>query len=227
MGTQKAVICGLRQFCYPTLKLPMFQVYRADLSAFEAMVKDLRTDVCVIGGGPAGSLLAAQLSSLGNGVVLVERAEFPRRHLGESLTPGVRVLLESIGAGDVFEKCGALTVESVLVNWDGGLRERVDPEGRGTLVDRGRFDTQLVQHARAAGVQVFQPAVCRDWSRFVEGWQITVEQRGETFSVHARFLADASGRTFATRGRKAPDRPANNCILRLLARFRSTEATTH
>ncbi|HET9100262.1 MAG TPA: NAD(P)/FAD-dependent oxidoreductase [Acidobacteriaceae bacterium] len=162
----------------------------------------MQTDVCVIGGGPAGSVLAAQLSVLGNRVVLVERSEFPRRHLGESLTPGVRTLLESIGAGDIFGKAGASPVESVLVNWDTGLRERIDPECRGTIVDRGRFDALLLKHANAAGVQVLQPAVFRDCSPLAEGWRITVEKGGETIHIGARFLADASGRVFATRGRK-------------------------
>lgn len=165
-------------------------------------MKSIETDVCVVGGGPGGSTLAAQLAALGHRVVLVERAEFPRKHLGESLTPGVRPLLDSIGAGDVFEKTGALTVESVLVNWDGEIRERADPEAKGMLVDRGRFDAHLLKRAKAAGVQVLQPAIFRDCIRLAEGWRITVERVGETVLVSARFLADASGREFATRGRK-------------------------
>jgi flavin-dependent dehydrogenase len=134
--------------------------------------------------------------------VLVERAVFPRKHLGESLTQGVCALLESIGAGDVFEKAGALAVESVLVNWDGGLRERIDPESRGMLVDRGRFDTLLVKHAMAAGAQVLQPAIFRDCSTHADGWRIRVEQGDKSICIDARFLADASGRSLATRGRK-------------------------
>lgn len=165
-------------------------------------MKAMQTDVCVVGGGPAGCTLATQLASFGHKVVLVERAEFPRRHLGESLTPGVRMLLESIGAGEVFEKAGVLAVKSVLVNWDGGIRERTDPESRGMLVDRGRFDALLLKHARAAGVQVLQPAISRDCLRFADGWRIKVERGGKTIPVCARFLADASGRAFATRGRK-------------------------
>ena len=170
--------------------------------AFEALMKGMQTDVCVVGGGPAGSTLAAELAALGHRVILVERAEFPRRHLGESLTPGVRLLLESIGAGDVFEKAGALTVESVLVNWDGELRERTDPEAKGMLVDRGRFDALLLKRATAVGVRVLQPATFRDCTRIGEGWRIAVERGGETISIRSRFVADASGRAFATRGQK-------------------------
>ena len=162
----------------------------------------IRADVCVVGGGPAGSTLAARLAALGNSVVLVERAAFPRKHLGESLTPGVRPLLESIGAGDVFEKSGALAVESVLLNWDGELRERIDPESRGMLVDRGRFDTLLLKHAIAAGAKVLQPASFRDCTTLADGWRIRVEQGETSICIDARFLADASGRSFVTRGRK-------------------------
>jgi flavin-dependent dehydrogenase len=162
----------------------------------------METDVCVVGGGPAGSTLAARLAEFGNDVLLIERAEFPRRHLGESLTPGVRPLLEAIGAGDVVIEAGASAVESVLVNWDEGFRERTDPEAQGLLVDRGRFDTLLLEHARAAGVHVLQPAIFRDCSPFAGGWRISVERGGETICFSTRFLADASGRAFATRGRK-------------------------
>lgn len=52
-----------------------------------------KADICIIGGGPAGSVLAARLAQFGLRVCLVERAEFPRRHLGESLSPGVLPLL--------------------------------------------------------------------------------------------------------------------------------------
>lgn len=189
------------ELCYLALKLLMFPRPREPF-VFEVIVKAKQTDICVVGGGPAGSMLAAQLASVGHSVVLVERVEFPRRHLGESLTPGVRSLLQATGACDVLNQAGASTVESVLVNWDGGLRERTDPEAKGMLVDRGRFDALLLKHARTAGVQVLQPAIFRGCIPFAEGWRINIERGGETIPVHARFLADASGRAFTTRGRK-------------------------
>src|SRR5688572_29358999 len=61
------------------------------------------TEICVIGGGPAGSTVARELASLGHDVILVERAPFPRRHIGESLSPGILPLLDLIGIRNRIE----------------------------------------------------------------------------------------------------------------------------
>jgi len=44
-------------------------------------------EVLVIGGGPAGSTVAALLAERGRDVVLVEKERHPRFHIGESLLP--------------------------------------------------------------------------------------------------------------------------------------------
>ena len=46
-----------------------------------------QVDVIVIGGGPAGSTAATMLSKHGYSVLLLERSEFPRDNVGESLLP--------------------------------------------------------------------------------------------------------------------------------------------
>ena len=46
---------------------------------------DLSADVIVIGGGPAGSATATMLARKGWQVIVMEREQFPRDHVGDSL----------------------------------------------------------------------------------------------------------------------------------------------
>lgn len=156
------------------------------------MLRD--TDICIIGGGPAGSVLAARLAQLGWNVGLLERSPFPRRHLGESLSPGVIPLVESIGAGPVIERASFTPVKRVDVIWE-EKRSRVDPKELGRLVDRGPFDLMLLNHARECGARVWQPATVRQLKRGPEGWILSVAEGGRLTEIRARFLADATGRT--------------------------------
>ena len=57
-------------------------------------------DVVVIGGGPAGSTAATFLAKQGRRVLVVERAKFPRFHIGESLMPETYWTFERLGLLD-------------------------------------------------------------------------------------------------------------------------------
>jgi flavin-dependent dehydrogenase len=155
----------------------------------------MNVDVCVIGGGPAGSTLASRLAQLGHAVCLVERTPFPRRRLGESLSPGVLPLLKVTGARAAVEAAGFQPVSMVRVDWDHGPTERVDPGTGGLLVDRGRFDHLLLNRAREMGVEVLQPAAVRARQRHDDGWALEIVQDGRTREIHASLVADASGRS--------------------------------
>ena len=48
-----------------------------------------KCDVLIVGGGPTGSMAAAILSKKGIDVVLLEKQQFPRDTVGESLIPHV------------------------------------------------------------------------------------------------------------------------------------------
>ena len=61
------------------------------------MPRELRTEVCVIGGGPAGATIARRLALPGHEVCLLEREIFPRAHIGKSLAPGILALLDFLG----------------------------------------------------------------------------------------------------------------------------------
>ena len=56
-------------------------------------------DVAIIGGGPAGSTCGALLRKYHPGlrVVILERAEFPREHVGESQLPPISKILNEMG----------------------------------------------------------------------------------------------------------------------------------
>jgi flavin-dependent dehydrogenase len=165
-------------------------------------------EVCVVGGGPAGAALAARLARLGRDVVVVERHRFPRAHVGESLSPAIWPLLDTLGVGEQVATAGSTPAAEARVRWraDGEARVRVDNGAsleRGLTVDRGIFDAILLQHARSAGATVLTGAAARRPVRRDEGWDVPLD--GSV--LRARFLADASGRRRLLGGRRKPTSP--------------------
>ena len=57
----------------------------------------MKTDVVIVGGGPAGSASAMFLAREGIKSVIVEAEKFPRYHIGESLTGGGGQVLRQLG----------------------------------------------------------------------------------------------------------------------------------
>jgi flavin-dependent dehydrogenase len=157
----------------------------------------IEADVCVVGGGPAGSTAALRLAGLGYHVCLLEKHRFPRPHIGESLVPSIGEILELIGVQGAVEEAGFLRPRDMIVAWGG------DPVARsfaqpGYQVDRGRFDQILVDHARRRGVDVHQPARLENVTRTGEQWAV----RTKNFELRCAFLIDAAGRNGVLRSRK-------------------------
>ena len=64
----------------------------------------MKTDVLIIGGGPGGSAMAMFLVRQGIKPVILEQEEFPRYHIGESLTGEAGQVLRRLGFEDEMVK---------------------------------------------------------------------------------------------------------------------------
>ena len=160
-------------------------------------------DVLVVGGGPAGSTVAALLAGRGLDVVVLEKDRHPRFHIGESLLPLNLPLLERLGVADQVDAVGmpkwgvdfvspshARTVTFQFGDaWDKSLPYSFQ-------VRRSEFDEILLRNAAGKGARV------------AEGWRVTSldleradgveviarDEIGGQRRVQGRFLVDASGR---------------------------------
>jgi flavin-dependent dehydrogenase len=152
---------------------------------------ELEFDVCVVGAGPAGAIAALRLATLGHRVCLVERQVFPRPHVGESLSPGIWPLLDTLGLRGVIARAPFRAPGETLLCWAESKPQCIPPgpKGGGLLVDRAEFDTLLLRGAQLAGVRIIQPAQAQV-ARTPKGWQV----KAGSASFLAEFLIDASGR---------------------------------
>ena len=65
-------------------------------------------DVAIVGGGPSGSTVATLLKKYNPelSVMILEKAKFPREHVGESQLPGISAILDEMGVWDKVEAAG-------------------------------------------------------------------------------------------------------------------------
>lgn len=180
--------------------------------------------VLVIGGGPAGACYAARMAQLGASVLLVEAHAFPRRALGESLTPGVHRLLAATGAGPAVAEARFPAAADIRVSWEGDTVTRVNSGEQGMLVDRGAFDQLLIAHAAREGVRVLQPAEVVEISSRAHGWQAVIAHEGARELVTMDFLADARGRNALA---ASPRQPMGQRTLAVFGYWRGEGLPTH
>jgi flavin-dependent dehydrogenase len=158
-------------------------------------IEQITADVCVVGGGPAGTTTAQQIASLGFDVCLIEREAFPKPRIGASLPSSILPLLEVIGVRDRVENAGFLRPERIVVWWstpDPVIGPSPGPPG--FHVARDELDELLVRNAEARGVLVLRPARATLPQRRADGgWQVKFHHAGNLKEVIASFIVDATG----------------------------------
>jgi menaquinone-9 beta-reductase len=119
-------------------------------------------DVAVVGGGPAGSAAALWLARLGHDVVLLDEARFPRDKIcGESVSPGAWQQLEDMGVAPAVRRAGARPIAGMCLTAPDGTSFAGSYDGGRTVgysIERRVLDALLLDHARAAGVEVHEQA---------------------------------------------------------------------
>lgn len=163
-------------------------------------------EILIVGAGPAGSVAAALLRQQGRQVLVIEREQFPRFSIGESLLPQSMEYLEQAGmlkavveAGFQFKNGAAFMRDGCYTDFD--FRDK-HSAGWGTTyqVQRADFDHILAKEAERFGAEVrYRHEVVNIELAQAGGTspstsRVTVKDAdGGQYQVDAGFILDASG----------------------------------
>lgn len=159
-----------------------------------------KVDVLVIGAGPSGTVAAAIVHKAGCRVKIVEKLQFPRFVIGESLLPRCMEALSEAGLLDAVRACGFQEKFGAKFVKNGKVCDYLfaDQFTKGWnwtwQVPRAEFDKVLADTVEGMGVSVsYETAVTG--IQFYDDHSITTveDTNGRKSSVEARFIIDGSG----------------------------------
>ncbi len=163
-------------------------------------------DVAVLGGGPSGALTAALLCRQNPGlrVLVLERARFPRHHVGEVTLPGWHTVLERAGALEALSAALPIRKLGVVFRWgpeeagESWTADFREPATGGTApgswhVERSLLDQVLLDNAASQGAEVWQEARVTAVARTEAGFRVSVSREGQDRTVDARRVIDCTG----------------------------------
>ena len=159
-------------------------------------------EVLVVGGGPAGSTIAALLAERGRNVLLVEKTHHPRFHIGESLLPANVELFDRLGVREEVERFGMAKYGAEFVSPDHDHQAMIEfaeawdkSMPYAWQVRRSELDELLFRNAAKKGARALEGCRVRKVEFDAEGASVEAElDDGAKQSWRTRFLVDATGR---------------------------------
>lgn len=159
-----------------------------------------RRCVVVIGAGPSGAIAAALLTRNGHDVLVLERQQFPRFSIGESLLSHCLDFVEEAGMLKAVQAAGFQRKNGAAFAW--GERYSAFDFGDGFTqgkastfqVQRADFDTLLANEASRQGAQIrYQEEIIA--ASFASPQPTLRVRRADNseYDVQAEFVLDASG----------------------------------
>lgn len=174
----------------------------------------IQTDVAIIGGGPGGATAAMCLAERGIRALIIEKDQFPRYHIGESMTGEAGAMLRRMGFGEAMRRAAYPEKQGVKVYgpkghdhwWVPVMRRNEENRLEPTFtyqVRRSEFDKMLLEAALSRGADLLRgEALAPRWDaegRTMTGVRVRLPD-GREEDVAARMTLDSSGqRTFFAR----------------------------
>ncbi len=160
-------------------------------------------DALVLGAGPAGATAALCLARAGKRVLILDKARFPRFHVGESLIPQDMAMFADLGLLEEMPQLPQVKKRGVeFAMGDGLTRHRirfaeslVAGIDETFNVERAVLDDAMLGAAVRAGATSWQDTKVTGVLNLADGdvrLQID-DDRGEAKEVRGRYLIDASG----------------------------------
>lgn len=152
-------------------------------------------DVAILGGGLAGSSLAAVLSQQGWRVALIERRRLPQHKVcGEFLSPESQGILRRMRLSDTVAALRPAPMDRALLTAPTGVSLDVGLPGIAWGVSRFALDAALHEAAAQAGAAVHTGTTVLDVTHHAEGYAVVVRHGQEHATLHARAAIGACGR---------------------------------
>lgn len=195
----------------------------------------LKTDICILGAGPAGATTALYLDKMGISSVLIDKATFPRhKTCGEAMRVNVHFVLKDLDANYLNE----IQDEELILH---SQKARViATNGKSLMINLGEafcymgkryhFDNYLISKVKAkSNIQLFENQSVSKIVKNENGYLVT--NKSGDFQVQTKLVVLANGsNSTLLREFNQPPHSTDNQILGVRAYFKNVEfsdKTTH